>query len=440
MTRRDRFPSRTVSIVTSCLILASISRSRAEVTFTKDVSPIFQKHCQECHRPGEAAPMSLLTYEDARPWAKSIKKAVQTRQMPPWHADPSIGKFKNDRSLSQKEIETVAAWVDGATPMGNPADMPPPRKFVEGWKNGRPDMVFKMDKEQILPPELADEYRYVTIRTGLTEDRWIKSVEVRPGNRAVVHHVIIFTAPDLSQDASHPLRKRLAGLRKGRPAGLSGGLTGGLGGYAPGTERSPLPDGYGIPLKANSLLVLQMHYHKEKGQEARDLTSIGVQFCTAPVIKQVRSYPMANRWFTIPAGADDYEVDASIRTPADVFVRSIMPHMHLRGKDMRVTAQFPDGRSQDLLFVPKYDFNWQTVYELADPVFAPKGTQFKVAAHYDNSAKNPNNPNPNQKIRWGQPTTSEMMIAFFQFELAGKDTKFIEPESSPPGEFTDAGL
>lgn len=426
--------TRSVWIFGLLIVFASARHASAAVTFAKEVAPIMQAHCQECHRPGEGAPMSLLSYEEARPWAKSIKKAVETRAMPPWHADPTIGKWKNDRSLSQSEIETLVGWVDAGAPLGNPADLPPPRKFVTGWKNGEPDMIFKMPKEQVLSTDLDDEHRYVMIPTGLTEDRWVKSVEVRPGNVNVVHHVIIFTTNGgaLRKAAAERGAGRGLALRRASRGDGSTGVGGGLGGYAPGALRPPLADGYGIRLPANSVLVLQMHYHKEKGQEATDRTSIGVRFCTAPVTHQLRSAPIMDRWLAIPPGDPNYEADSSFTVPADVTIRTIMPHMHLRGKDMRVTAVYPNGQSKDLLFVPNYDFNWQTIYEAADPITVPKGTRLSVKAHFDNSAGNPHNPDPTQRVRWGQPTTSEMMIAFVGYELVDEKAKTALPDEADP--------
>lgn len=389
--------------------LAAPSAQAEPVTFTKDIAPILQQNCQECHHAGEPVPMSLVDYKDIRPWAKSIKTAVEQGTMPPWHADPSIGDWANDRTMAPEEIKTISDWVDQGAQMGNPADLPEPLEFTDGWKLGEPDMIFEMPAEMVLAADLVDEYKYVRIPTGLAEDRWISAVEVRPGNVEVVHHVIVFVQ---SPGAS------------GR-----GGLEGGLGGYAPGLQPYTMRDGHALYLPANATLVLQMHYNKEPGFEATDQTKIGVKFAKGLVEKRLRTTAVGDRTFVIPPGESNHEVNAQEAVAEDITLYSITPHMHLRGTDMKVWAQFPDGRTEDLLNVPGYDFNWQTSYKLAEPLKIPAGTQLYAKAHFDNSTGNPFNPDPTSEVRWGLPTYAEMMFAFYSYSIDDEEINKVDPSS-----------
>lgn len=406
-------PARPMSVVLAALalVLAVSPRGAAAApTYSLDIAPIVQSHCQECHRPGEAVPMTFMSYDEVRPWAKSIRKVVEAREMPPWGADPAIGHWKNDRRMSEDEVRTVSNWVAAGAPQGNPADLPEPLEWTQGWKIGKPDMIFEMAEDQILGDELVDEYRYVTIKTGLTEDRWIQAAESRPGNPDVVHHIIVF----------------VASFGENRPRGEEA-LSSGLGGYAPGLPPVILPDGEGLFLPANSSLVLQMHYNKEPGVTATDRSSVGIKFATAPVQKRIRTVPVGNMGFVIPPGAPNHEVIAHKTIKEDITVRGIMPHMHLRGKDMLVSARFPDGSEKTLLSVPKYDFNWQLSYVFDEPLQAPAGTEFFATAHFDNSADNPDNPDPTAEVRWGLPTYAEMMFAFMSYTIDDEALNGIDP-------------
>lgn len=410
-----------------------------QVTYAKDVAPILNAHCVECHRAGESAPMTLTSYAEARPWAKSIKKAVSEAMMPPWHPDPAIGHWKNDRRLKPEEVKTILAWADAGAPEGDASKTPPLPKFVEGWRIGKPDQVFTMSADQVLPPELEDEYRYVMIPTGFKEARWLKAAEARPGNREVVHHIITFvsTAEALMksggsiggnkggpnrqggqhQPGQHPEGQQPNGEKRHAPEGESpeGALNTFLGGYAPGMEAFIMDKGEGMFLPPNAVLVLQMHYHKEKGQEAKDRSSVAIQFADYPIVKEKRLGVVGNEEFRIPAGAANHEVKGMMTVQEDSTIQEIMPHMHLRGKDMKIWAEFPDGKKQDLLFVPKYDFNWQVFYKFSEPLQAPKGTKLFCVAHYDNSKNNAKNPDPNKEVTFGLPTTAEMMFGFFLY-------------------------
>lgn len=389
-------------------LLAMGGEVRAErVTYAKDVAPIIQSNCQECHRPGEAVPMPLTSYEQVRPWAKSLQEAVVSRTMPPWHADPSIGEFSNERRLTEEEIDTFVAWAEQGAPMGNPADLPEPVEYTEGWKIGEPDMIFEMAKPVHLAADLVDEYKYVMIPTNLTEDRWVEAAECRPGNVEVVHHIIAFI--------------REAG------SGERGGLGASLGGYAPGLEPAVLPPGEALYLPAGSTLVLQMHYNKEAGLEATDDSKIGVRFAREPVTKRLRMGAAGNRTFAIPPYEENHEVNAVEVIQEDMHMQSITPHMHLRGKNMKVWAELPDGSVKDLVWVPNYDFDWQTSYRFAEPVALPAGTKVHAKAFFDNSENNPYNPDPSAEVRWGLPTYTEMMFAFYSYTLDDEQLNEMDP-------------
>src|SRR5215472_3759267 len=309
------------------------------VTFTKDVAPILYKNCVECHRPSGVAPMSLLDYKDARPWARSIKERVVERSMPPWYADPKHGEFANDPSLSQGAINTISAWVDAGALKGDDREMPPAPKFTEGWAIGTPDLVLSMKEEYAVPADGVVPYMYFTISTNFTEDKWVQSVEIKPGDRRVVHHVIAFL-----EDAQH---RRI----------------GGLGGITPNKTAIISPPGSARLIKAGTDVVLQMHY-TTIGEPAKDRTSIGLIFAKERPKVVLRGGNALNARFAIPPGDPNYEVRSSTTLKEDAYLYSMMPHMHVRGKDFTYTAVYPDGRSEVVLYVPRYNFNWQLDYEL----------------------------------------------------------------------------
>ena len=381
------------------------------VTFNKDVLPILQKRCQDCHRPGEAAPMSLLTFQDARPWAKGIREAVLTRKMPPWFADPHVGKFSNDRSLSQAEIDTLVAWVDGGAKEGSAKDAPPPRSFVDGWNIGPPDLVLEMPNAFDVPATGQVEYQYVIIPTGLMEDRWIQATEVRPSHRAVMHHVIAF----IREPGSQWMADAKPGVAFVPPKGTRGAqLTAGLGSYVPGQVVVAPP---GAPrratlLKAGSDIVLQLHY-TPNGTATTDQTKIGIIFAKAPPATKLVGGNSAAFRLAIPPGDSNYKVEASSTVQYDCDLIAMMPHAHLRGKAFEYRVVRPDGQSETVLSVPHYNFNWQLTYYLEKPIHLPKGSKVEVTAWYDNSANNPFNPDPSKEVHWGEQTWEEMMMGYF---------------------------
>ena len=379
-----------IFVAAFCVVATASGPADAKkVTFTKDVAPIFFNNCVQCHRPGEIAPMSLLSYKDARPWARSIKEKVTIGVMPPWHADPHIGEFANDRRLSQKQIETISTWVDQGAPEGNPKDLPPAPKFLDGWNIGKPDAVFYLPQEYNVPASGVVEYKYFKVATGFTEDKWIQAAEIRPGVRGVVHHIIVF-----AQKANEPQRLIV--------------------GYAPGEQPAVIAKGLARKIPAGSDLIFQVHY-TPNGTEARDKSYVGFVFAKQTPANEIMTRPVMNARFVIPPGDPSYQVESSYTFTQDAHIQSLMPHMHLRGKDFMFKATFPDGTSKVILSVPKYDFAWQTYYVLKEPLAAPKGTRLDCLAHFDNSEKNKFNPDPKKEVRWGDQTWEEMMIGWMSF-------------------------
>lgn len=419
-------------------------------TFSKDVAPVFYKNCTNCHRPGEIGPMSLLTYRDARPWASSIATRVSKGTMPPWHADPAHGEFANDRRLSDADKDTILKWVNAGAPEGNAADLPARPTYTEGWLIRQPNAVLTMQEDYPIPATGVVAYQYFEVPTNFTEDRWISGFEVRPGNRAAVHHVIVYSrpprpatpaTPPVAQPATPPAPRPLplfsfaAGMDI--PAGQSGGpalppdqrkpagpndrpaprpLGPSVGSYVPGTSTRTFPEGTAIRLAAGSSLVFQMHY-TPIGKEITDRTSIGLIFANAAPKTELRGTALINGALHIPAGATDHRVDAELTVNQDVMLWSMLPHTHVRGKRWHYEAVFPDGRTQTLLAVPTYDFEWQTDYLFKQPLRLPKGTKIHATAWYDNSKSNRSNPDPTKDVWWGDQTWEEMMFTGLMYSV-----------------------
>ncbi|HYL38850.1 MAG TPA: thiol-disulfide isomerase [Bryobacteraceae bacterium] len=394
--------------------MAANTSAPRNVTYTKDVASILDKSCVECHRPTMFAPMSLMTYDEVRPWARAIKEKVVMRQMPPWHADDPAGVFKNDPRLLQTEIDTIAAWVDAGAPKGADKDMPPTPTFsTDGWTIGKPDVVFSMATEYPIPAEGTVPYLNFRIPTHLGEDKWIQAYEFRPSNRAQVHHVVATIVPP-----------------NAGPGAIAEGM-GSLGNLVPSRPGVLLPPGVAKLLPANSDIILQMHY-TTNGTPSTDRTEVGLIFAKEPPKQLVGSAGVTNLTFVIPPNDPNYEVRTKRKLTKDTLVWAFMPHMHVRGKDMTILAHFGDGRTQTLLSVPRYDFRWQTTYELKQAELLPKGTEIEVIAHYDNSARNLNNPDPSHEVRWGDQTWEEMMIAAIE-TLGDRDTPQPQKTTSSGG-------
>ncbi|MEE2776402.1 MAG: thiol-disulfide isomerase [Acidobacteriota bacterium] len=373
-----------------------------QVTFAEDVAPIFMERCVDCHRPGEAAPMSLLGYKDARPWAKSIKKAVSSREMPPWFADPEHGEWANDTSLSDHEIATIVRWVDQGAPKGDLAKMPQAPTFTVGWQLGEPDYIIELPEVSV-PAEGPDVFPTPMLPLDISERRWIRAVEVRPEDRSVNHHVVLFMTPGQATD------------QEGRFDVLSV--------WAAGTQPTVFPDGTGRWVSPGQILVGNQHYHPS-GVAATDKTRVGLFFGEGEPESEISAIIAGVTDFSIPANASNHLLTATHTIERSANVVSYFPHMHMRGRDMAFVATYPDGRKETLLDVPAYDFDWQLFYYPEEPKYLPVGTEVEIIAHYDNSVDNPDNPDPNRDVGFGLQSTDEMMFGVFEL---------IEVESAGAG-------
>ncbi len=399
---RSSFATLFVAVVSATVVVGAHARSTP--TFTKDVAPIFYANCAECHRPGEIAPMSLLTYEEARPWAKSIAKNVAAREMPPWKANPKHGTFSNDMSLTQVEIDTIVGWVDAGAPRGKRTDLPKVPEFTDGWRNGEPDYIIELEAIEVAADE-PDFFPNIEVQVDLPEDKWIQAIEFRPGNRQVLHHVVTFLGGGTTTATSLPDFLAV---------------------WAPGTPPAVYPEGMGRKIGKNATITMNMHYHSY-GEAATDRTRVGLYFTDKEPEKAINGQFAGTVNFRIPANDNDYQVDARYVVDEDIQLISFFPHMHTRGKSMKYTATYPDGRSEILLDVAKYDFNWQWYYYPEEPITLPEGTVLDIEAHYDNSSDNPNNPDPSMDVIFGEGTESEMMFGVFDFiPVDGKYPKPID--------------
>jgi Copper type II ascorbate-dependent monooxygenase, C-terminal domain len=410
------------------LLLANLPISAAPV-FSKDILPIIQDRCQQCHRPGEIAPMSFLTYSDTRPWAKAIRESAITRKMPPWFADPNYGHFANDRSLSKQEIETLVNWADGGAPEGDPKDAPPPRVWPQGWNISTPDAVFEMPAPFPIPKEGAIEYQYIILPTHFTEDKWVDRVEVRPSDRAAVHHAVVY----IREPGSDWLHGRPSGEAFGLPIAKSLTTSDILMVYTPGNSFDSWPRGVAKKIRAGSDLILQMHYTTH-GKQDTDRTRIGVVFAKQRPTQAILTLQMGNDKFVIPPGDSDYRVTVSGTLPNDAMLISLLPHMHLRGHRFEYQIVEPNGRIETLLRVTNYDFNWQLNYRLKEPRLIRAGTRLRWSAEFDNSKNNPRNPDATAEVRFGEQSWEEMMIGFFDVAVDAamdKPTFFKRPGRAP---------
>jgi peroxiredoxin len=387
-----------------CLIgRAREPQSHAQVTYSNQIARVFNKRCVECHHAGDIAPFSLTSYEEASGWAEMIAEVIDQGRMPPWHADPKYGKFSDDRRLTDEERREIHEWVAAGAPQGDPKELPPaPSLSASGWHNNRPpDLVLAMSDEPYrVKADGVLRYQHFRVETKFTDDKWIEMAEVMPGNRAVVHHVLVHS------------RSRGGGFGEG----LAG--QGFLAAYVPGLRPIPYAKGMAKRISAGSSLTFQIHY-TPNGTAQEDVTRIGLWFVDPKTVTQeVKTIAAVNPIFAIPAGADNYPVEAtSNRLPEGSQILTFMPHMHLRGKSFFYEAVLPNGKRETLLDVPKFDFNWQTAYREEQPLKFPAGTRIHAIAHFDNSEENLNNPNPKVPVLWGDQTYEEMMIGYFDMAV-----------------------
>ena len=413
-----------------------------QVTYNRDVAPILYKNCVVCHRPNDIAPMALMTYKDARPWARSIREAVVQRKMPPWHADPKVGDFLNDARLTDSEIATIDAWVRIGTPEGDAKDLPPAPVFAQGW-HIKPDLVLPTP-EFTVPGASQDDYEYIYVPTNFTEDKWVQAAEVLPGDRRVVHHATVSviasdkvakkeeenTKSDAGVDKYHYRTGRVLHLRRDAPV-IDDGCSSPDGGAVPGESSGYLnivpgiylpghlaenrPPGYALRIPAGAYLQFQIHYSNRTGEDVKDSTSIGLVFAKEPVKHEIAQYEIWNNLFLIPPGDENHRVTSCYTLPKDVTALAYTAHMHFRGKSMTTEAIYPDGHHEVIINVPHYDFRWQETYFLKHQFLLPKGTKLVTTAYFDNSFNNPQNPDPSKAIRWGEPSDEEMMGFWLQF-------------------------
>jgi hypothetical protein len=445
-----------LGIVFGAIALAGETTSSTPVTFNKDVLPVLQKNCQSCHRPGQVAPMSFLSYTEVRPWAKAMKVAVLSKKMPPWFADAQYGHFVNDRSLKQSDIDLIAKWADNGAPEGDAKDAPPPVAWpADGWEI-QPDLIVK-GPETVVPAHPKNnvvEWSYITVPSGITEDTWITSMQIRPSEPSIAHHICVFFKPhtadvkynvpywyDRKRDESGSAVEADAGINgRGIPDSVTDGTNGIEGCYVPGqfTQDYRIFNA-GKLVKAGTDIVFQVHY-TPNGKEMVDRPLIGFTVSKQPPERRYLSFGMSApsdpKHFAIPPNDGNWtSPPAEAIFTQDTELVYMFPHMHVRGKDMTYRLEFPDGTSQTILNVPHYDFNWQLAYNVAQPIKIPKGTKLTVTAHFDNSANNKFNPDPSKTVFYGDMTWEEMMFPFFSVVVdqgvdAGKIVKFVSGQAN----------
>ncbi|HKV25346.1 MAG TPA: hypothetical protein VJN93_12200 [Candidatus Acidoferrum sp.] len=400
--------------------------------FYRNVLPILQKRCQVCHRADAIAPMLFETYQQTRPYAAAIAAAVENRSMPPWFANPLIGHFSNDPSLTTEQIATLVDWAKAGAPAGNPKDAPPPKHWAQGWSIAKPDLVLQMPKPVPIPASGIVDYTYEILPTGFREDRWVRSVEVLPQLRANVHHAVVYVRPPDSKWLRHaPIGSPFTAASLTDPDDRRGAnwtdsdilLV-----YAPGSSPDDWPKTMAKFIPAGSDLVFQMHY-TTNGHAGEDRTSVGLIFSKEVPAQRVLTLQLTNDHFVIPPGVPNYRVEADGTLPNDATLLSFFPHMHLRGKEFQYNiilkptkpGERPDQEIEPLLDV-HYHFHWQMSYRLAKPLLLKAGTELQAVAWFDNSSDNPHNPDPNAAVRWGEQTYDEMMVGFFDVAVpAGVD-------------------
>lgn len=436
----------TVGIVLVLVSPAMAVAGEATPSFAKDVAPILYKNCVTCHRPGEVAPMSLLTYQAARPWAKAIKEKVVSREMPPWHADSSGLAFRNDRRLSQEEINTIVAWVDAGAPKGDDADLPPAPAFAEGWEHPSrsPDLIVPMPVEYEIPADGAIPYVNFHAKVPLTADAFAEAVETRPGNRAAVHHITVnpmeFKQPPAPGPEFAPVGAT-AGNR-GRENAVSRRQSSILGLFTPGQGFEQFPAGSGLRVKGGPTTYFRFNMHYQlTGKPETDRSAVGIWLHRDPIqFEMIRNGGIEGTVLAegtelvdgtpgqkatgtyavipnIPPRAANYKVVGVTPFEEARTIYQFNPHAHLRGKDFTYRVIYPDGQERTLLHVPAYDFNWQMIYQLETPLQVPAGSKLVITAHYDNSLKNKYNPGPEKEVIWAEQSWEEMFVPFIMYSI-----------------------
>lgn len=391
--------------------------SHGEVTYSQQVSRLLQQRCATCHRAGGIAPFALTSYKDAAGWAETIREVVRDRRMPPWDASPKFGTFADDSSLSADEMRLIETWVDNGAPEGDPRDLPEPLKLADGWRIGKPDLVLRMPRPFKVPATGVLPYQYFAVDPGFKEDRWVRASEVRPGCASVVHHVVIIVQAPGAPDPE-----------------LEGGIGDPVAVGAPGTPPLVFPEGTARFVPAGSKLVFQMHY-TPNGVAQEDQTSVGLIFADPKKVQKAMKADMAiNFKLRIPPREANYQATADYKFRQDTIVYALYPHMHVRGKSFRFTAVYPDRKTEVLLDVPRYRFDWQNRYAFTKPKRIPEGSVLHCEASFDNSADNLSNPDPDREVRFGVQTWDEMLVGYFDMALEQQDLRLGLPKSKPLGE------
>ena len=427
-----------------------VVKTPTKVTYHKDVAPIIQKNCQGCHRPGEVGPFSLMTYKQAVTWAEDIKDYSGNRKMPPWKPTGGVFAFHNDRRMAEADIKTLGEWVDGGVPEGDPKDAPKPIAYPEGWMLGKPDLILSVNEDFHLGPSGPDTFRCYVLPTNLPEDRYIIGFEVKPGNPGIVHHTLNFW--DLSgkaRDLQKKAKEKAAADDRDRGPGYSAAMgvgflpgksprpgisaIGNFGGWAPGQVPRFLPEGTGYLLPKGADVIIQTHYHRN-GKAESDRTKIGLYFAKKPVKHPYQTLTISPRnpfFLNIPAGEANHKIGGSVYVQSDCTMYSVMPHMHLIGKSVKITMTPPDGQKLTLVDITDWDYNWQETYWFKKPLNLKAGTKLEIEAIFDNSSKNPNNPsNPPKRVMFGEQTTNEMLFGFCGVTSEGN--KRVRASVSPP--------
>jgi hypothetical protein len=398
-----------LSLYFTISVSSNVDKAKTNITFAKHVAPILQNRCEECHRAGGVAPMSLVTYEETRPWARALREKVVSRVMPPFHATGAIGRYQHDPRLTDEEIATITQWVDSGAPKGNVKDLPKPRSWKSDWSNGEPDVVVKVKQPYTIKASPKDQYVFFVFDYVFPEDTWIKSVETRPGNLAAVHHANTHVVPP---GFKAPPEGYIAG---DFDPGARGTIM--LAGWAPGVQPVSLVEGTGIRIPKGMRLGIQIHYAPAE-KERTDQTSVGVYFADGTINKHLKVLFGDRKDLEIKPNDPSYSLTSTKTFDTDAVIRFFHVHMHLRGTAYTFRFTYPDGRVEDVFAVKDYDFNWQRVYLLREPLRVPKGTKVDFIGTYNNSAKNKFNPDPTQTVRWGEKTTDEMMQGRLFYEAA----------------------